>query len=71
MDSNTIKDIRAFKKMTQKEFAEWLDVSIATIAMIESGQRSVSDNVRGKLAHKFEATDDFIKYRKRKDTLFF
>ena len=71
MDKDTIKDIRLYKKMTQEQFASWLDVSIATIAMIESGQRGISDNIRGKLAHKFEVTDDFIKYRKRKDDLFF
>lgn len=71
MDNHTIKDVRAFKKMTQHEFAAWLGVSVATIAMIESGQRPVSDNFRGKLAHKFEVTEEFIEYRKRKEAFIF
>lgn len=69
MDKQTFKDIRHFKKMTQRQFADWLGIGIQSVAMIETGQRNISDNIRGKLAHKFEMTDDFSEYRERKSRL--
>lgn len=67
MNKDLLKDIRLFKGMTQREFADWLGVSQITIALIESNQRNVSDTVASKLAHKFDVTsDDFIAYRKRR-----
>lgn len=70
MNSELLKDIRLFKKMTQEEFASWLGVSKITIALIESGHRNVSDTVVSKLAHKFDVTDDdFIKFRERQKNL--
>lgn len=64
-----MKDIRLFLDMTQKEFAKWIGVSLASVSMIECGQRSVSDSIKAKLAHKFEVTDDFLQYRQRKSKL--
>lgn len=71
MDKFTLMDIRGYMDLTQEEFAQWLDVSTATIGMIESGQRAISPNIRSKLAHRFEITDDFIEYRRRKSKLKF
>lgn len=69
METNTFKDIRLYKGMTQKVYEDWLGISLPSVGMIESGQRDVSDNIRGKLAHKFETTDDFIEYQQRKQSL--
>lgn len=69
MNNQTFKDIRLWKQMTQREFAEWLNVSLATVAMIEIEQRKVTDNIQSRIAHKFEVTDDFIQYQERKNKL--
>lgn len=69
MNNQTFKDIRLWKQMTQREFAAWLDVSLATVAMIEIEQRRVTDNIQSRIAHRFEVTDDFIQYQKRKNKL--
>lgn len=63
MQSEIFKNIRAFKGMTMKEFADWLGVSLATVSMIEGGHRPVSDYVRYKIAHKFDVSDSkFIEF---------
>ena len=69
MNLDTFKDIRHFKEMTQQQYADWLGLSLSSIAMIESGQRRVTDNIRGKLAHKFMITDEFIEYQERRNKL--
>jgi plasmid maintenance system antidote protein VapI len=48
--------------MSQRDFAEYIGVSTATIAHIEGGNRAVTPMVKGKLAAKFDLTDDFLSY---------
>lgn len=69
MTKEYFKDIRLFLGMTQKQYSKWLGVSLSTVGMIENGQRVVSDNIRAKIALKFEVTEDFLRYRERKSEL--
>lgn len=69
MTNEIFGDIRNYKQMTMRQFAKWLGVSLTTVWDIENGNRHISDYVRAKLAHKFEVTDDFLKYRERKSKL--
>lgn len=68
MESETFRLIRLYTGKSQRQFAEYLGVSSATVAYIETGQRKVTPNIKGKLAAKFDLTDDFFlyieKYRK-------
>lgn len=66
MDNKTFKLIRWFLKMTQMEFSEYLGVTYSTVTAIENGERGISENVEGKIAHVFDANDpDFIEYVER------
>lgn len=68
MNNEQFRAIRHYKKMTQREFADWLGVSIATIAKIEAGHMDISDSIRWRLAHKFDASSpDFIEYIKKRE----
>ncbi|GGH72758.1 hypothetical protein GCM10010978_09960 [Compostibacillus humi] len=70
MTKETFKLIRWYLRMNQEQFAEYLGVTYSTVAAIESGERGISENVRGKIAHKFDASDpDFLEYVKRYQAL--
>ena len=70
MDKNTFKLIRWFLRMNQEQFSEYLGVTYSTVAAIEGGERKISGNVQGKIAHKFDAErPDFIKYVQRHNAL--
>lgn len=58
MNNEIIKLIRLYLQMTQHEFCEYLGVNYSTIAGIEAGSKRVTDNVIGKIAHKFDVTDE-------------
>lgn len=62
MTSETFRMIRLYTGKTQREFAEYLGVSSATVGFIEIGQRAISPYVKSKLAAKFDLTDDFLSY---------
>lgn len=67
MKNELIQDIRHYKGMTQQHFADWLGVSLASIAHVESNHRNISDVLASKIALKFDVTDaDFIEYCNRK-----
>ncbi len=67
MDNQTFKDIRQYKRMSQQQFADYLGVSLAAIAMIETERLNVTDRIQSKLAHVFDITDaDFLSYVERK-----
>jgi transcriptional regulator with XRE-family HTH domain len=57
--------IRMFLNMSQPEFSEFLEISPSNVYMIESGERRVSERVKGKLARKFEVTQEFIDFYDR------
>ncbi|MDY0409961.1 helix-turn-helix domain-containing protein [Virgibacillus soli] len=69
MNNQTFADIRRYKNMTMREYAEWLGVSLATVSDLENGKRDVSANIRAKLAHRFEVTGEFIEYQRRQQSL--
>lgn len=60
MDSKKFKMIRLKKAMSQREFAAFLGVSESTVAAIETGRRTISDQVRACLARKVEIDADLI-----------
>lgn len=61
--------IRTYLDMTRPEFAEYLGVSTSNVSMIESGARRISKRMMGKIAKKFEETQDFINYYQRTQKL--
>lgn len=69
MKNETFRDIRRYKGMTMQQFADWIGVSLATVSMIEGDHRDVSDFVSAKIARKFEATNEFREYQRRRKTL--
>lgn len=62
MTSELFRLIRLYSEMSQREFAEHLGLSLATVSYIETGQRSITPNVKAKIAAKFDLTDDFLAY---------
>jgi transcriptional regulator with XRE-family HTH domain len=62
MNGEKFRLIRLYSSMSQRDFAEYIGVSPATIAHIESGNRNVTPMVKSRLAEKFDLTDDFLKY---------
>jgi transcriptional regulator with XRE-family HTH domain len=62
MNGEKFRLIRLYSGMSQRDFAEYIGVSTATIAHIELGNRVVTPMVTSKLAEKFDLTDDFLKY---------
>lgn len=62
MSANRFRGLRLKKKMTQKQFAELLGVSESTVAAIENGRRSISDNIRASLVEQGGADEDFLNF---------
>jgi transcriptional regulator with XRE-family HTH domain len=62
MKGETFRLIRLYSGMSQRDFAEFIGVSTATIAHIETGNRKVTPNIKAKLATKFDLTEDFLSY---------
>ncbi|MEI3596745.1 MULTISPECIES: helix-turn-helix domain-containing protein [unclassified Oceanobacillus] len=70
MNKETVKLIRWYLKMTQEQFSEHIGVTYSTLAEIESGNRRVSGNVEGKIAHAFNPNDPgFIEFVERHQAL--
>jgi transcriptional regulator with XRE-family HTH domain len=62
MTGEKFRLIRLYSGMSQRDFAEYIGVSTATIAHIEGGNRTVTPMVKSKLAEKFDLTDEFLAY---------
>lgn len=62
MKNETFKLIRLYTRRSQREFAEYIGTSLATVSAIEAGFRPVSSAVRAKLANKFTLDDAFFSY---------
>jgi len=60
MNREALRAIRIFHGMTQLEFAAALGVSHSCIASAESGYRSVSDNLRVRVAQRFGMGPDVL-----------
>jgi transcriptional regulator with XRE-family HTH domain len=60
MNANTFKALRLREGLTQEQFGELLGLSKSTIANIEAGRRSISDQVRARLAQKVEVDDRLL-----------
>lgn len=57
-----IRHIRASLGLTQKQFADVLDVSVSTISMYENGERIPRDEIKAKIARIAGKTVDCIFY---------
>ncbi|MEH7374927.1 helix-turn-helix domain-containing protein [Neobacillus drentensis] len=64
MNVERFKLIRLYSGMNQRDFADFVGLSTATVAHIELGNRNVTPNVQAKIAAKFELTEDFLTYVK-------
>ncbi|NNU88672.1 XRE family transcriptional regulator [Geobacillus sp. MR] len=62
MTNEMFKLLRLYSKMSMREFAKYIGVSKATVYSIEANKRPISKYVRGRLADKFDLTDDFLEY---------
>jgi transcriptional regulator with XRE-family HTH domain len=62
MNGEKFRLIRLYSGMSQRDFAEYIGVSTATIAHIELGNRVVTPMVKSRLAEKFDLTNDFLAY---------
>jgi transcriptional regulator with XRE-family HTH domain len=62
MNGEKMRLIRLYAGMNQRDFAQYVGVSTATVAHIELGNRNVTPNVQAKIAEKFDLTDDFLVY---------
>ena len=65
MEANTFRDMRAQKRMTQKEFAEALGLSQSTVAHIEAGRRGISYITRTRLAQIVDVRTEFLPFFER------
>lgn len=62
MDGEKFRAIRLWKDMTQQEFADLLDVSVATVARIETGSLDVSPRIKAKIVSRVNLDDDFLDF---------
>lgn len=60
MDGLSVMAVRVNANMTQAAFAEKLRVSPALISLVESGQRSVTQELQIKIALEFGAGPDVM-----------
>ncbi|KAF0816583.1 hypothetical protein KIS4809_4650 [Bacillus sp. ZZV12-4809] len=65
MSNETFRMVRMYLKLTQQEFADYLDVAYSTVYGIEAGNRRVTDTVHSKVARKFKVTNEFIEFAER------
>lgn len=60
MSGEAVRAIRISLNLSQREFASMLKVSRSVIAAVESRHRSVSDNLRIRIAQTFGCGDEVI-----------
>ncbi|MBY3623619.1 helix-turn-helix transcriptional regulator [Acinetobacter sp. CUI P1] len=61
MDREALRAIRIYHGMTQSQLAEALGISKSCVASAESGYRSVSDNLRVRVAQKFGMSEEVVR----------
>ncbi|MBL7575559.1 Helix-turn-helix [Peptoniphilus asaccharolyticus DSM 20463] len=55
-----IKNLREEKGLSQKELANYLNISNSTLSQYESGVRVPSDDIKIKIARYFNVTTDYL-----------
>ncbi|QVK17762.1 helix-turn-helix transcriptional regulator [Mycoplasmatota bacterium] len=60
MLQQNLKKLRGTKGITQKQLAEFLNISSSTIAMYESGKRDPDTGTLKKLANFFDVSTDYL-----------
>ena len=62
MDENKrVRELRKLKKMTQEEFGLKLGVTKVAISNIESGNRSVTDQMRRSICREFNVREEWLR----------
>jgi DNA-binding transcriptional regulator YiaG len=69
MNAFTVHSIRTYYEMSQREFAEKLNVSESTIAAIERGRRRVTENMEKRIMFKFELSEHVVEAIQRANKL--
>ena len=62
MEKEQLRAMRLFEKKSIRAFAESIGVSHSTIFDAESGRRSVSPSLRGKVAAVYELSPAFLAF---------
>ncbi|WAA13397.1 helix-turn-helix domain-containing protein [Fervidibacillus halotolerans] len=65
MNNEQFRIVRLYLNMTQQEFADFLDVSPATVALIETGKRSVSPRIKARIVSKVEFDSNFLDFQEK------
>ena len=58
---NRLKELRKFKKLTQKEFGEKIGVSGDTISSIEKGKRNLTERNISLICEKFDVNEEWLR----------
>lgn len=62
MNRHIFKAVRLQLKKTQSEFADFLNISLSSVAAIETGRRGISDTVRARLAEKIAVDEGLLSF---------
>jgi len=62
MDAEKFRITRLWTNKTQQEFADFLGVSPATVARIESGSLDISPRVKAKIVSKIDFNESFFDF---------
>lgn len=60
MDANTVKALRLYLGLTQKEFAGKIGVGRHSVSNMERGITPVSLRVRMKIAQRYDVSQEFL-----------
>jgi transcriptional regulator with XRE-family HTH domain len=69
MNGKTIKSLRIYLELTQKEFAEKIGVSTITISNVERGVYPVTLQLRMKIAQVYDVDQAFLETLERTKAL--
>ncbi|MFD2704177.1 helix-turn-helix domain-containing protein [Salibacterium lacus] len=69
--SERIRQLREVKGLTQKQFADKVDINQSVMNRIENGRRPVSDEEITKIANFLEVTSDYLLGMESKPNIMF
>jgi transcriptional regulator with XRE-family HTH domain len=65
MKGETIKALRIFFGLSQRQLAELIGITSPYLCMLESSERKVPDTIRIKITQRFEFTDELVEALRR------
>ncbi|SFP99275.1 helix-turn-helix domain-containing protein [Salibacterium halotolerans] len=69
MNGTTVKAVRLYLGMTQREFADETGIGVSWLSQIENGRVEPSDRIRMAIAKIFEIDGEFIEVLERSKML--